>query len=282
MEESSQIGAFLRSRRARLRPEDVGLTVYGTRRRVPGLRREELAQLAGISADYYVRVERGRVDNVSDSVLDAIATALRLDSDERLHLRNLAHPPADGMSEPPRLRPRLRQLVTALDPNPAYVVGHRTDILAWNRAASVVFDVDFDAVPAAERTWAHLIFLDDRVRRITAPTWPDMARRVVTYLRLRASARPDDRALRDLVATMTAASDQFRYMWESHDVSDLAYGRYHLDHPRMGELRLDFEFLNLPADPGVRALVVYSAEPGTASAAALRELTRPAADPAPD
>ncbi|MVU78396.1 helix-turn-helix domain-containing protein [Nocardia sp. ET3-3] len=280
MEETSQIGAFLRSRRARLRPEDVGLTVYGTRRRVPGLRREELAQLAGISVDYYIRFERGRLDNVSDSVIDAVARALRLDPDEHRHLHNLAHPPAHDVPDSPRIRPGLQQLVAAVDPNPAYVVGHHTNILAWNRAAAAIFDVDFAAIPDAERTWAHLIFLNDRVRRVTAPTWPEMARRVVTYLRLRASARPDDTALHALVATMTAASDQFRYMWETHDVADISHGRYHLDHPRVGELHLDFEFLNLPADPGVRALVLYSAEPGTPSAAALRELTHRDADPA--
>ncbi|WP_040807526.1 helix-turn-helix transcriptional regulator [Nocardia concava] len=280
MEETSQIGAFLRSRRARLRPEDVGLTVYGTRRRVPGLRREELAQVAGISADYYVRFERGRLDNVSDSVIAAVATALRLDPDERRHLHNLAHPPASDLPVTPQVRPRLRQLVDSLDPTPAYVVGHHTDILAWNRAAALVFDIDFATVPVAERTWAHLMFLNDNVRRVAAPTWPDIARRVVTYLRLRASARPDDTRLRELITAMTTASDQFRYMWETHDVADIAHGRYHLDHPRVGELHLDFEFLNLPADPGVRALVLYSAEPGTPSERALRELTRRDADPA--
>ncbi|MEC3917798.1 helix-turn-helix transcriptional regulator [Nocardia sp. CDC160] len=279
MEETSQIGAFLRTRRARLRPEDVGLTVYGTRRRVPGLRREELAQLAGISADYYIRFERGRLDNVSDAVIDAVANALRLDPDERRHLHNLAHPPAHDTPESPQLRPKLTQLVRALDPTPAYVVGHHTNILAWNRAAAAIFDIDFGAVPEAERTWAHLVFLDDNVRRVTAPSWPEMARRVVTYLRLRVSARPDDTALRNLITTMTAASDQFRYMWQTQDVADISHGHYHLDHPRVGELHLDFEFLNLPADPGVRALVLYSAEPGTPSEKALHELTHPDTEP---
>lgn len=273
MDQPAPIGAFLRSRRSRLRPEDVGLTVFGTRRRVPGLRREELAQLAGISADYYVRVERGRVDNVSEAVVDAIATALRLSPDERLHLHNLAHPPGQVPAEPPEIRPRLRQLVTALDPTPAYVVGHRTDVLAWNRAATAVFDIDFAALPAAERTWAHLVFHNEAVRRLTAPAWPELARRVVTYLRLRAGARPGDTALHALVAALSVSSDQFRYMWETHDVGDPAHGRYHLTHPRVGDLHLDFEFLTLPDDPAARALVLYSAEPGTDSHRALLSLT---------
>ncbi|MFI9502970.1 helix-turn-helix domain-containing protein [Nocardia sp. NPDC052566] len=275
MEETSQIGAFLRTRRARLRPEQVGLTAYGTRRRVPGLRREELAQLAGISVDYYVRLERGRLDNVSDAVIDAVATALRLDADEHAHLRNLAHPPVAAVSgHGSALRSGLRQMLAALDPAPAYLVGHHTNILGWNRAASAVFQVDFAAMPESERTWAHLVFRDAAVRRLTAPVWPRLARQIVTYLRLRASARPEDGELRQLIATMNAASEQFRHMWDSHDVTDIAFGRYHLSHPLAGDLHLDYEFLNVPADPGVRALVVYSAEPGTPSHSALRALTR--------
>ncbi|WP_034482730.1 helix-turn-helix transcriptional regulator [Actinomadura oligospora] len=276
MGETSQIAAFLRSRRARLRPEQVGLTTYGARRRVPGLRREELAQLAGISVDYYIRFERGRLDGVSDAVIDAVATALRLDRDERAHLHNLARPPLAAAPSPaPRLRPGLRQLLDVIDPAPAYLVGHHTNIVAWNRAATTVFAVDFDAVPETERTWAHLVFLNEAVRQVTAPSWPRIARTVVTYLRLRASARPHDRELQAVVATVKDASEQFRYMWDSHDVADLAFGRYHLHHPQVGDLHLDYEFLALPADPGIRALVTYSAEPGTPSHARLHTLTQP-------
>ncbi|MEV4253373.1 helix-turn-helix transcriptional regulator [Spirillospora sp. NPDC049652] len=274
MAETSQIAAFLRSRRARLRPEQVGLPAHGSRRRVPGLRREELAQLAGISVDYYVRFERGRLDGVSDAVIDAVATALRLDSDERAHLHNLARPPlAAAATPPPPLRPGLRQLLDAIDPAPAYLVGHHTNILAWNRAATTVFAVDFAAVPESERTWAHLVFLNESVRRTAAPSWPRIARTVVTYLRLRAGARPHDRELHAVIAAVKDASEQFRYMWDSHDVTDLAYGRYHLRHPEVGDLHLDYEFLNLPADPGVRALVAYSARPGTPTHTALHALT---------
>ncbi|WP_067820665.1 helix-turn-helix domain-containing protein [Nocardia inohanensis] len=274
MEEISNIGAFLRTRRARLRPEQVGLVAHGNRRRVPGLRREELAQLAGISVDYYIRFERGRLDNVSDTVIDAIATALRLAADEREYLYNLARPPQnETATRSAPLRPRLTQMLMALDPTPAYVVGHRTDILGWNRAACAVFDLDFATVAEPERTWAHLVFRNDGIRALSAPVWPQVARQIVTYLRLRAAARPDDPELRTLVTEMTATSEQFRHMWDTHDVTDLAYGRYHLRHPRAGDLHLDYEFLNLPADPGARAVVVYSAEPGTGSEAALRKLT---------
>ncbi|WP_067707982.1 helix-turn-helix domain-containing protein [Nocardia yamanashiensis] len=274
MEEIPKIGAFLRTRRARLRPDQVGLIPYGDRRRVPGLRREELARLAGISVDYYIRFERGRLDNVSDAVIDAVATALRLDPDERDYLYNLARPPRTETAAPgPVLRPRLTQMLAALDPTPAYVVGHHTDILGWNRAAAAVFDIDFANIPGPERTWAHLVFRHDAVRALCAPVWPRVARQIVTYLRLRAAARPADPALRALLTEMTATSEQFRHMWDTQDVTDIAHGRYHLQHPRAGDLHLDYEFLTLPADPGARAVVVYSAEPDTPSHTALRALT---------
>lgn len=162
MDRHATLGEFLRSRRARLRPEDVGMQPLPTRRRVPGLRREELAQLAGVSVDYYVRLEQGRGSHVSDAVLDAVANALRLADDERAHLRDLARPRrAARRPAPPRqVRPQLRQLLTAMSDVPAFVVGRRTDVLAWNALGAALI-ADFPALPPRERNFARLVLLDE-------------------------------------------------------------------------------------------------------------------------
>lgn len=274
MDSAQKIGEFLVSRRARLRPEDVGVPFFGTRRRVPGLRREELAQLAGVSADYYARLEQGRLDNVSPAVLDAVASALRLSADERTHLFNLARPPrpADSPGERPVLRPALHALLDAMAHVPAYIVGHHTDILGWNRAAELLFDFDFSDLPLGQRNWAHLLFLDPRMRGLFADDQPVIARQVASDLRLRNSHRPNDRALRELIAHMRSASTQFDELWTSHDVTEVAYGTYHFRHPRLGAIDVDYEFMPLVADPGVRALVTYTAPRGSATAQGLRAL----------
>ncbi|MFC8511332.1 helix-turn-helix domain-containing protein [Streptomyces sp. NPDC057411] len=282
MYSKSELGEFLRSRRARLRPADVGLPDYGTRRRVPGLRREELAQLAGVSVDYYVRFEQGRSDTISAAVVDAIATALRLTTHERAHLHNLARPPRDrgapeaapavAAPEAAAIRPGVRQLLDALPHSPAYAVGHRTDVLAWNRAAEAVF-TDFGALPGPQRNLAHLLFRDDAFRRLVADDRARWSRQVVSYLRLRAGHRPQDTELHALIRAMTEQSPEFRELWEAQDVTDVAHGHFRFEHPRAGALDLDYEFLLLPADPGVRAVAIWTATPGTPTESALRALT---------
>ncbi|MGW4243027.1 helix-turn-helix transcriptional regulator [Nocardia sp. NPDC004722] len=261
MSNRSEMGEFLRSRRSRLRPEDLGLPVWG-RRRVPGLRREEVAHLAGVSVEYYVRLEQGRAEAVSQGIVDAIATALMLSEDERRHLDNLARPPRSLSRAGKPLRPGLQQLLDAMTRAPAYIVGHHTDILGWNAAAVSVFGVDFAELPERERTWMHLIFFDPHIRAVTSDVGL-VAGHIAADMRLQASHRPDDPELRAILRDMNARSPEFREYWETHEVSDFQYGRYVVHHPTAGELQLDYELLDIPGEPGVRALIAYTPAPGT-------------------
>lgn len=190
MDNKAELGEFLRSRRARLKPDEVGLPMYGERRRVPGLRREELAQLAGLSVDYYVRFEQGRSDNVSDAIIDAVASALRLDRAERAHLHNLARGVrASTHTEPAQeVRPGLLRLLDAIKDTPAYIVGRRTDILAWNPLFARL-TVDLDALSAEERNKAWLVFRNEDVRSRYV-SWESKARDVVAYLRMDLGRHP--------------------------------------------------------------------------------------------
>lgn len=272
MARNGELGEFLRSRRARLRPDDVGVPSYGTRRRVPGLRREELAQLAGVSVAYYIRLEQGTADGVSAEVLDAIARALRLDGDEHAHLHRLAHPPRrPPTADPPRLRAPLQHLLDSIAHAPAYVVGHHTNVVAWNRLTAAVF-VDLAAVPPDERTWSHQIHLNDDYKARLGGNWPAVARRNVAYLRFRSGQDPDDPRLRALIAALRERSPDFGRMWSAHHVTDLTHGEARIDHPQVGRLVLPFETLHLPGDPDLSRLMLYAAEPGSSSEKALREL----------
>jgi transcriptional regulator with XRE-family HTH domain len=230
----SDIGEFLRSRRARIQPADAGLRVYGERRRVPGPRREELAQLAGISADYYVRLEQGRLDNVSDEILDAVARVLRLTRAERDHLYELAGRARNRRvrAEQP-LRPSQKWVLDALQGAAAYVIGTGLDLLAWNRLACVLLTVDLDAVPADERNFARIIFLEEGVRDRWRP-WEPMARSVVGGLRMHVARHPDDPRMAALVEELTAKSPEFRKWWRDHPVSAEPTGRYGFWHPDVG------------------------------------------------
>ncbi len=267
---------FLRSRRARLRPEDVGLVHHGGRRRVPGLRREELAQLAGVSVAYYIRLEQGRGQNVSAEVLDAISDVLRLTPAERSHLADLARPASRPRPapRPPRLRPAVQALMDAMEV-PAYVVGRRLDILGGNRLARALLG-DFAALPAGRRNTAWLVFLDPATRALYAD-WEEKASSVVAFLRRDVGRYPGDPELSALITELSAESADFRRIWADHDVRDKDFGRKRLRHPVVGPLSLAYETLTLPADPE-QQLVTYHAEPGTPSAAALRRLARHAAE----
>ncbi|MFF5262574.1 helix-turn-helix domain-containing protein [Actinomadura viridis] len=272
MSRNVELGDFLKSRRGRLRPEDAGLRSYGGRRRVPGLRREELAQLAGVSVAYYIRLEQGHADNVSAEVLDAVARALRLDPDERAHLHRLAHPPRrDARRAAPRLRAPLQHLLDSITHAPAYVVGHHTDVVAWNRLTAAVF-VDLAAVPPEERTWMHQIHLNDDYRERLGDNWPAVARRNVAHLRYRSGEDPDDVRLKALIGTMLERSPDFRELWSAHQVSDLTHGEARIRHPEAGPLVLSFETLRLPGDPDLSRLMLYAAEPGSPYEAALNRI----------
>lgn len=268
----AELSEFLRSRRARLKPEEVGLPQFGRHRRVPGLRREELAQLAGVSVAYYTRLEQGNGRNVSAEVLDAIARALRLTDAEHAHLTHLAKPkqhkkkPSAG---PQQVRIALRQLLDSLEGVPAYVTGRRTDILAWNRIAVVVFG-DWNELPPKERNWARMVFLRRDYRDLYVD-WESKAADIVGFLRMDAGCHPDDPQLSALVGELSVKSEEFRRLWATHDVKEKTHGVKRMHHPLVGELALSFETFKLP-DDHEQALTTYHAEPGSASAEGLRLL----------
>ncbi|MFG2583809.1 helix-turn-helix domain-containing protein [Streptomyces malaysiensis] len=281
MDIPAELGSFLRTRRAGLRPEDVGLVAYGTRRRVPGLRREELAQLAGVSVAYYTRLEQGQSTGASDGVLDAVARALRLTPDERAHLGNLARPPRTGRRpapRPPSARPATRRLIAAMDGVPAVVLDLRFDVLAWNPLGHALIaghlPADAPEHPGDRPNTQRMLFLDPHTREL----YPDRkgeARRAVSSLRVVAGAHPDDRRLAELVGELTMKSGEFAALWARHPVRRCAFGTKSFHHPLVGSLELDFEMTRLP-DSGGQCLLMYGAEPGSPSEAALRLLSREA------
>ncbi|WP_327358633.1 helix-turn-helix domain-containing protein [Streptomyces sp. NBC_01304] len=281
-EPNLELRDFLRSRRARVAPEDVGIGPHAGRRRVPGLRREELAQLAGVSVDYYVRLERGRNPNVSSAVLDAVARALRLDAAERTHLFDLAKPkpgPARRRPEPPqRVRPGLYRVLDALTGTPAMILGRRLDVLAANSLAKALY-ADFDALPHRERNLARFIFLDPAARELLAD-WERAARGAVAALRLYAGRHPHDPRLTELVGELAVHDEDFRQWWADHDVLEYTHGTKLYRHPLVGELALEYESLTLPDDPD-QALYLYTAEPDSPSAHALQLLATWSARSAP-
>ncbi|MEU7007929.1 helix-turn-helix transcriptional regulator [Streptomyces sp. NPDC046332] len=278
MDLSAELSEFLRSRRARLKPEDVGLPEFGRHRRVPGLRREELAQLAGVSVAYYTRLEQGNGRNVSMEVLDSIARALRLTESERAHLTHLAKPTAKkkqhraAIVRPQHVRPGLQHLLDSMDSVPAVLLGRRLDILAWNRMARALLG-DFAAMEPEERNMARLVFLGPNARDLYLD-WECKATEVVSVLRLYAGCHPDDPALLALVGELSVKSEEFRSLWAAHTVADKGHGSKRLRHPLVGEMTLQYESLRVSGTDPDLVLVTYQAEPGTASADALRLLAQ--------
>ncbi|MEU3059345.1 helix-turn-helix transcriptional regulator [Streptomyces subrutilus] len=285
----AELGDFLRSRRGRIRPEDAGLRSLGGRRRVPGLRREELARLAGVSVDYYTRFEQGRAGNVSDAVLGAVAVALRLDEAETAHLTRLVRTAGrgagsvraaaglDGAREPQEVRPGLRRLLESMPETPAFVVGRRTDILAWNPLFATLV-TDFGALPPEHRNKAWLVFLDPEVRGRFV-NWERKARDLVAFLRFDLGRHPHDPRFAALIAELGERSPEFSGLWAEQEVRGKTHGGYHLRHPLVGEFTLAYESLNLPDDPD-QTLITYTAEAGSPSEAALRILSEASASAA--
>ncbi|MFI5908500.1 helix-turn-helix domain-containing protein [Dactylosporangium sp. NPDC051541] len=281
MDRRTELAEFLRSRRARISPEAAGLPLYHGRRRVQGLRREEVAQLAGVSVDYYVRLEQGRATNASEAVLDAVARALGLDAEERAHLRRLTRP-ARGVrrpAPPQRVRPQVQHLLTAMADAAAYVVGRRTDVLAWNTLGAALI-TGLDTLPTRQRNFARLLFGDEPAARALFADWPAKARDLVAFLHVDAGRHPDDPALAELVGELSLRSELFGRLWADHPVSDKGHTTATIHHPLVGPVELAYEALRLPEDPD-QMLVTYSAPPDSDAAAALRLLASWHADPAP-
>jgi transcriptional regulator with XRE-family HTH domain len=272
----NRLGEFLRARRALVRPEDVGLPDFG-RRRVEGLRREELALLAGVSVDYYVRLEQGRDAHPSEQVLEALARALRLDDDAAAHMHELARPAPRrrrARRRPERVRPGVVRLMEGWTHAPAFVLGRFMDVLAFNAVAGVLHD-GF----AHDRNMVRLVFLDPAARE-RFPEWDSVAQDTVATLRAAAGADLDDSALTELVGELSLKSEDFRRLWARHDVREKAAGRKRFVHPMVGELKLGYESFAVNDSFG-QVLVAYHAEPGSPSERALALLAGIAAGEVP-
>ena len=277
MDQRSELGTFLRSRRGRLQPEDVGLIDYGGRRRVPGLRREELAQLAGVSVGYYTRLEQGQSPNASDAVLDAIARVLRLSEPERAHLHSLARnkPRVWRRSRPEQVRHGIRLMIDSMGDVPALVLGRSGDVLCWNRMAHALLaaHIGFDAPAQAgsRPNVARLVFLDPHTRELYAD-WRTKARDTVADLRMTAARYPDDPRFTELIGELTLHSPDFASLWAAHTVRPCVQFTRDFQHPLVGALTLTNELLDLPHDEGQR-VALFNAEPGSPSHAALHLLS---------
>ena len=278
-----ELGDFLRSRRSRLSPTEVGARTYGERRRVPGLRREELAHLAGVSVAYYARLEQGLSRNASDAVLDALARALRLDGDETNHLRALARPGRAKSAPRPkteRARPSVRTMLAAIGNAPAVLVGYRNDVLAWNRMghALIFGHLPFDGPDrvGTRPNWIKLIFCDPHMCEFYVG-WKTKAQDAVAYLRLVSGQRPGDPRVAALIGDLSVNSPEFARLWAGHAVRQCRSSVRGFRHPLVGSLILGEEVMELVQDRRQR-MVVYSAGQGSPSEAALHLLAGITAD----
>ncbi len=271
----SDIREFLASRRAKITPQQAGLPAYGGNRRVPGLRREEVAMLAGVSVDYYVRLERGHLAGASEEVLDAVANALRLDEAERAHLYDLARAVARRPSRRTR-RPRgplpesVLRILDSMTDSPAFIRNGRLDILAVNRLGRALYAPLFTDDTSRPVNIARFQFLNPRGRDFF-PDWEQSVNTTVSLLRTEAGRAPGDSGLTGLIGELVTRSEEFRTAWAKHNVRLHHTGRKAFRHPAIGEITLDFDAMELPAQPGL-TLTAYSAGPHTPDHDALRLL----------
>ncbi|MFJ4947057.1 helix-turn-helix domain-containing protein [Streptomyces sp. NPDC088760] len=272
----NELGEFLKARRAERNPSDVGLR-GGQRRRVPGLRREEVALLAAISTEYYARIEQGRLQ-ASAPLLNEIAQVLRLNDDQRTYLFELAakenvRPSIPGDRQ--RVDTQLQRMLDDLTATPAFVIGRRTDILAWNQLAAALW-TDFARYPEQERVFVRLLFTEPWMRELYAD-WEEVTRLAIAQLRMESARYPGDPRLTALVDELSARDEQFRQWWTEHDVAMRGKGTKKLRHPVIGELTLDWDTLTCATDPE-QNIIVWTAAPGSPSHDALRLLASWAAD----
>ena len=291
MDPRTELRNFLSTRRARIPPQAAGLAVAGGHRRVPGLRREEVAMLAGVSVEYYTRLERGRASGVSDSVLDSIGDVLQLDDVEQSHLRRLirgasADAAVQGRPAPQELRPSLHYLLDAIEGAPAFIRDGRLNLRGANELGRRLYSPHYEThaeaagrsengdVQAAGANIARFVFLDEGARTFYTD-WEKVAGDIVATLHAEAGRVPDDGELRELVVELCSGSGHFRRLWEAHDVMDQRAGILRLHHPVVGDVEVFMEATPLAADPGL-TLVVLPVAPGSPSARALARLSSPA------
>ncbi|MFJ8962778.1 helix-turn-helix domain-containing protein [Lentzea sp. NPDC102401] len=279
MSGKGQLAEYLQACRARLRPDQVGLPDYGERRRVPGLRREEVAGLAGVSASYYVRLEQGQAQHASQEVVSALAHALQLNADEHAHLLELARPRRQRPTPKPpaeRVSPETAELLATLAHVPAILLGRRGDVLAWNPLGHAFFAGHLDHLspqrPADRPNMPKLVFLDAHTRALY-PNWTVKARAVVGNLRVTAGKYPDDRELNALIGELAARSCEFATMWADHRVRVCNSTVYQMHHPVAGELVVNQQTLRVPQAPD-QTLTVVTAPPDSAAQGALTLLAQ--------
>jgi transcriptional regulator with XRE-family HTH domain len=274
MDNRAEIREFLTSRRAKITPEQAGMVQFG-QRRVPGLRRSEVAALAGVSVEYYAKLERGSLGGASAGVLDALARALKLDDAERRHLFHLAQA-ADGTTAAMRprrstskqwtVKPSMQWVLDAITTGPAIIGNERSDLLAANQLGRALY-ADLYADPTRPPNFARFTFLDAAARRFF-PDWDLAADMSVANLRTAAGQNPHDRDLHDLVGELSTRSEDFRRRWSSHDVRTHGAGVKHYHHHVVGDLALSYLSSDLRADAGL-SMTIYAAEPGSPTAHAL-------------
>ncbi|MEV0361481.1 helix-turn-helix transcriptional regulator [Nocardia fusca] len=275
MDLRSEIREFLRTRRSRIGPGQAGLPIYGGNRRVRGLRREEVAMLAGVSVDYYVRMERGSLAGTSEGVLDSLATALQLDEAERDHLFTLAREAGTRSTRrrrtaPATVRPVLQQVLDAITDAPAWIRNGRHDVLAMNQLARALYSPIL-ADPRRPANTTRFVYLEPERAQEFFVDYKQIAEDAAAMLRLEAGRNPHDKALIELVGELSTRSELFRQRWASRDVRFHRSGRKRLRHPIVGQLDLDFEAMELPSEPGLH-LNIYTAPAGTPTADALKLL----------
>jgi transcriptional regulator with XRE-family HTH domain len=276
MDNRAEVREFLASRRAKISPEQAGVPLYGTRRRVPGLRREEVAQLAGCSTDHYTRLEKGNLRGASDSVLEAIARALQLDDAERAHLFDLARAARDGgrsprrRAQPQQVRDSVQHVLDAMTTAVAFVRNGRLDILAINPLGRAFYAPVLQSEDQPANLARYCFFASSAPDFY--PDWDEAADTTVALLRTEAGRDPHNRQLTELVGELATRSDAFRSRWAAHNVRLHHTGTKRFHHPVVGELSVAFNAMDLPADPGL-TLTVYSAQPGSATEDKLRVLS---------
>ncbi|GAA1614455.1 helix-turn-helix transcriptional regulator [Actinoplanes couchii] len=275
MGKRSDLGEFLR----RCRADTPPLVGDETARRVPGMRREEVAHLAGVSVDYYTRLEQGRHSSPSEAVLDALARVFGLDQAGRAHLADLSRPAGRRPVETPpqRVRPAMRQMIASMTDHPAFVIGRRTDVLASNALANALL-TDWTKLPPRHRNYTRWVFLDPAARQAYLD-WETVAAEVVGTLRLYAGRNPDDVRLNELVGELTIKSPDFRTWWNDLQVHERTHGTKRMIHPAVGEITIRYEALSLPGDDD-QTLFLYTTDPGSRSHDNLRLLALWGREPA--